>query len=82
MLLALAPEELAEVVLQLAREHKQNNHIHLQSIASHIYGHPALNDGYPQNRRNEAEQALPLVHSVRVGGCLDSDGDFALEATR
>src|SRR5437870_955557 len=58
VLLALAPEELAEVVLQLAQEHKQSNHIHLQSIASHIQGHPALNDGYPQNRRNEAEQAL------------------------
>ncbi len=56
--MALAPEELAEVVLKLAQEHKQNNHIHFSSIASHINGHPVQNDGYPQIRRNEAEQAL------------------------
>jgi uncharacterized protein (TIGR02391 family) len=56
--LALAPEELAEVVLRLAHEHRQNNHIHFQTIASHIYGTPGANDGYPDNRRNDAELAL------------------------
>lgn len=58
VLLALAPEELAEVVLQLAHEHKHNNQIHLQAIASHINGTPGTNDGYPQNRRRDAELAL------------------------
>jgi uncharacterized protein (TIGR02391 family) len=72
VLLSLAQEELAEVVLQLAAEHRQNKLIHLQSIASHINGHTALNDGYPQNRRNEAELALAeawnwlLVHGLLI----------------
>ncbi|MDP1708829.1 MAG: TIGR02391 family protein [Gammaproteobacteria bacterium] len=56
--LALAPEELAEVVLRLANEHRQNGLIHPQAIASHIAGTVGANDGYPQNRRNEAELAL------------------------
>lgn len=56
--LALAPEELAEVVLQLAHEHKQNNLIHFQRIASHISGTPEAKDGYPQDLRQEAEFAL------------------------
>ena len=58
VLLALAPEELAEVVLQLAHEHRQNNKIHLQAIASHIHGTPGANNGYPQNRKNDAELVL------------------------
>ncbi len=58
VLLTLAPEELAEVVLQLAHEHKQNNKIHLQAIASHIDGAPGANGGYPQNRRNDAKLVL------------------------
>jgi len=58
VLLALAPEELAEVVLRLAHEHRHNNLIHLQSIASNIHGTPGANDGYPQNRRKDAELAL------------------------
>lgn len=56
--LALAPEELAEVVLRLSNEHRQNDLIHPQAIASHISGTVGANDGYPQNRRNEAELAL------------------------
>jgi uncharacterized protein (TIGR02391 family) len=58
ILLALAPEELAEVVLQLAQEHKQNNKIHLQSIASAIHGTPGVNEGYPQHRKSDAELVL------------------------
>lgn len=58
VLLALAPEELAEVVLKLAYEHRQNNKTHLQAISSHIYGTTGANDGYPQNRRDGAECAL------------------------
>lgn len=56
--LALAPEELAQVVLQLAHEHKQNNKIHLQSIASAIHGTPGDHEGYPRHRKNDAEQVL------------------------
>lgn len=58
VLLALAPEELAEVVLKLALEHGQNNKTHQQAIASHIHGTPGDNGGYPQNRRSDAERAL------------------------
>jgi len=56
--MALAPEELAEVALQLAQEHKQNNKIHLQAIASAIHGIPGGQEGYPQHRKNDAELAL------------------------
>jgi len=58
VLLALAPEELAEVVLRLAHEQRQNDVVHLQSIISHIYGNPGVTEGYPQNRRKDAELAL------------------------
>jgi len=56
--LALAPEELAEVVLRLVNEHSQNDRIHPQVIASHITGTVGTNDGYPNIHRNEAELAL------------------------
>lgn len=56
---ALAPEELAEVVLQLLNvRREQNGLIHPQSIASDIYGTPGASNGYPQNRQRDAELAL------------------------
>ncbi len=58
VLVALAPEELAEIVLRLAHERGHNNQIHLQTIASDIHGTPGTSDGYPQNRKSDAELAL------------------------
>lgn len=58
VLIELAPEELAEVVLRLAHEQRQNNKIHLQAITAHIHGTPGANDGYAQNRKNDAELVL------------------------
>ena len=58
VLVALAPEELAEVLLRLADERRQNGLIHLQALASDIQGHPGTSDGYPQNRKRDAELAL------------------------
>lgn len=58
VLIALAPEELAEVVLRLAHERLQNNPVHLQSIASDIHGTPGTTAGYPQNQKRDAELAL------------------------
>jgi uncharacterized protein (TIGR02391 family) len=58
VLVALAPEELAETVLQLAHEHRQNDKVHLQAIASQIHGTPGASNGYPQNRKKAAESAL------------------------
>lgn len=58
VLVSLAPEELAEVILRLAHEHRQNDKVHLQAIASHIHGSPGASDGYPQNRKKDAEMAL------------------------
>lgn len=58
VLLALAPEELAEVVLRLAYEHRRDNVVHLQSITSHVHGNSGVTEGYPQNRRKDAELAL------------------------
>ena len=58
VLVALAPEELAEVVLRLADERRQNGLTHLQSLASDIHGQPEASNGYPQNRKQDAELAL------------------------
>lgn len=59
VLMALAPEELAAIVLQLANEHKQHSGlIHPQTLLQQINGSPGLSDGYPQNRRNDAELAF------------------------
>lgn len=41
VLISLAPEELAEVVLQLAFENKQNNNAHLQTIMESSPGYAA-----------------------------------------
>lgn len=58
VLLALSQEELAGIVLQLAKEHRQNRLIHIQSFTTQIQGSVLGNDGYPAHRRPEAEMAL------------------------
>ena len=58
VLVNLAQEELAEVVLQLAKEHRQNRLIHPQALLSQITGTPGMSDGYPQIRRRDAEVAF------------------------
>lgn len=57
VLLGLAPEELGEVLLRLAKEHIQNGNIHFQSIASQVRGTPGGPPGY-LNRHAEIEMAL------------------------
>src|SRR6185369_4574360 len=57
MLLSLANEELAEIVLRLASEHMQGNMIHFQFLGSQINGTSGADDGYPQNRRRDVELA-------------------------
>jgi uncharacterized protein (TIGR02391 family) len=59
VLVALAPEELAEVVLQLSNERLGNNGlIHLQNIATDIHSPSGASEGYPQNRKRDAELVL------------------------
>ena len=58
ILLSLAPEELAEVLLEIANEQSERGQIHLQSIATHINGSPGADDGYPQIKRKAAELAV------------------------
>jgi len=58
VLLSLAPEELAEIVLRFAAELGQCSLAHLLSLKSQIDGSPGANDGYPQNRRKESELAV------------------------
>lgn len=58
VLIALAPEELAEVALRLAYERRENDLVHLQSVVPDISSTPGGNDGYPKNRRREAELAV------------------------
>lgn len=57
MLLALAPEELAESLLRLAYERRPDL-THLESIASDIYGNPGVTNGYPEDRRRAAALAV------------------------
>ena len=75
VLIELPPEELALTILQLAYEHKgQNGLVHPQSLLSHIYGTPGLSEGYPQNRRSDAELAFNEAWNwLAVQGILISD---------
>lgn len=72
VLVALAPEELAKVVLRLASERRQQTGlIHLQALASDINGHPGVSDGYPQSRKQDAELALAEAWNwLKVQGLL------------
>jgi len=58
VLLNLSQEELAGIILQLAKEHRQHNKIHIQAIASQINGSPGMNNGYPPKRQQDAEVAV------------------------
>ena len=58
VLLSLAPEELAEVILEIANENIQNGKTHLQYIATHVSGSAGSQDGYPQQKRHAAEMAI------------------------
>lgn len=74
VLIALAPEELAAIVLQLANEHKQNNQIHPQALLNQISGSPGVSEGYPQNKRKDAELAFCEAWNwLTVQGLLISD---------
>lgn len=58
VLIALTQEELAGVLLQLAKLHRQNGLIQLQTITSCIHGGQGFVEGYPQERHKEAEIAV------------------------
>lgn len=72
--LQLAPEELAEILLQLANEHKQNGLVHPQALLTQINGTPGGPDGYPQNSRKDAELAFSEAWNwLAVHGLLVPD---------
>lgn len=74
VLLALSSEELAFVLLQLANEHKQNGLIHPQALLQKMYGTPGISDGYPQNKRQDAELAFAEAWNwLTVQGLLIPD---------
>jgi uncharacterized protein (TIGR02391 family) len=74
VLLGLVPEELAEILLQIAVEGKQNNLIHIQTITAHIEGDRPTNSHYPQNRRPEIELAIAEAWNwLLVNGLLIPD---------
>lgn len=73
VLIALAPEELAESILHLAYE-RRSDLTHLQSITSDIYGNPGISDGYPEKRRANAHLAVAEAwHWLCVQGLLVPD---------
>ena len=57
VLIALAPEELAESILRLAYERRPDL-THLQSVTSDVDGNPGISNGYPENRRANAKLAV------------------------
>jgi uncharacterized protein (TIGR02391 family) len=71
----LAQEELAEILLQLAKEHRQNNAmIHPQALLSQMRGTPPTYEGYPNTRRAEAEIAFAEAWNwLTVQGLLIPD---------
>lgn len=74
VLVQLSPQELAFVLLQLANEHKQNGLIHPQALLQHIHGNSGASNGYPQNRKQEAEQACAEAWNwLSVQGLLIPD---------
>lgn len=58
VLLGLAPEELAETLLQIAVQEKQDQLIHIQTITAQINGDRPSNSAYPQNRHSQIELAI------------------------
>jgi uncharacterized protein (TIGR02391 family) len=59
VLLALAPEELAEPVLILARDGAQNGSVHLEQVARQVNGNPSGGvAGYPQSKTQACEDAI------------------------
>lgn len=71
VLLSLAPEELAEVVLRLAAELGQCSLAHFLSLKFPIDGSRGESEGYPQNRRKESELAVAEAwHWLIVQGLL------------
>ena len=79
ILVSLPPEELAETVLYIAAEHRQNKLAHLQFVTSQIDGASGAENGYPQSRRYDAELAVAeawnwlvvqglLIHEPGVNG--------------
>ena len=59
LLLQLAPEDLAPVVLVLARDVLRNGKVHPQQIFEQVNGPPGdRNKGYPANKKQAAENAL------------------------
>ena len=74
ILLALSTEELAFVLLQLTNEHKQNGLIHPQALLQQMHGTPGISDGYPQNRKQDAELAFAEAWNwLTVQGLLIPD---------
>lgn len=58
VLLALADEELALILLQLSHAQLQNGKIHPQALLQQATQQAGQDGGYPQSRRNEIEMAI------------------------
>lgn len=75
VLLKLAPEELAETLLSLAHEHRQQmGLIHPQTLLQHIDGVSGGLGGYPQQKKSDAVQAFSEAWNwLTVSGLLIPD---------
>lgn len=73
--LSLATEDLAETILRIAFQSKQQSGlIHPQTLLSQLDGHPSGSSGYPISKRSEAEQAFSEAWNwLTVQGLLIPD---------
>ena len=74
LLIALSPEDLAEILLPLAKEHRHNRLIDFGTIRSKIDGLPHRENDFPAGLRHQAEQALAEAWTwLVVNGLLVPD---------
>jgi len=71
ILLALEPEELAPVVLRLARERFGQGAVHVTGVTEGMNPRHGHEQGYPQNRRPAVEQAVEEAWNwLKVNGVI------------
>ncbi|MGH8233283.1 MAG: TIGR02391 family protein [Rhodanobacteraceae bacterium] len=58
VLLGLAPEELAQILLRSAKKNLQNKMVRIETATRELYPSPGRNNGYPYQRRDDIHVAI------------------------
>ena len=70
VLLMLAPEELAQLLLQLAKENRQNNMFVPETVVGNLFPGPGNDSGYPVGRARDIEIVLGEAWSWLIVNAL------------